>query len=73
MSLTWLTGLDLLSSSPRRTFTRSQRLKLVWGEWYGDDHVIDVHVGNLRKKLRDASSGHDQITTLRGVGYRFDP
>ncbi len=51
--------LDLLSSSPRRTFARSQLLKLVWGEWYGDDHVIDTHVGNLRKKLRDASSGHD--------------
>jgi DNA-binding response OmpR family regulator len=44
----------------------------VWsGEWYGDDHVIDVHVGNLRRKLGD-DAGHPRfIRTVRGVGYRI--
>lgn len=66
--------LDLLSSSPRRTFTRSQLLRDVWGdEWGGDDHVIDVHVGNLRRKLGESASAPRYIRTLRGVGYRFEP
>ncbi|RZU54373.1 DNA-binding response OmpR family regulator [Krasilnikovia cinnamomea] len=66
--------LDLLSSSPRRTFTRNQLLEDVWGDnWYGDDHIIDVHVGNLRKKLGESASSPRYIRTLRGVGYRFEP
>ncbi|WP_306214807.1 response regulator transcription factor [Actinoplanes sp. RD1] len=66
--------LDLLSSAPRRTFTRGQLLEDVWGDnWYGDDHIIDVHVGNLRKKLGESASSPRYIRTLRGVGYRFEP
>ncbi|HET9944394.1 MAG TPA: response regulator transcription factor [Actinomycetes bacterium] len=65
--------LDLLSASPRRTFTRAQVLELVWGgSWFGDDHVIDVHLGNLRKKLGESASQQRHIKTVRGVGYRFD-
>jgi len=66
--------LDLLSSAPRRTFTRGQLLEDVWGDnWYGDDHIIDVHVGNLRKKLGESASAPRHIRTLRGVGYRIGP
>jgi DNA-binding response OmpR family regulator len=65
--------LDLLSSSPRRTFTRNQLLEDVWGDVFGDDHVIDVHVGNLRRKLGESASRQRHIRTLRGVGYRFEP
>ena len=65
--------LDLLSGSPRRTFTREQLLEQVWGgTWFGDDHVIDVHLGNLRKKLGESASQQRHIKTVRGVGYRFD-
>ncbi len=65
--------LDLLSGSPRRTFTREQLLVQVWGEWFGDDHVIEVHMGKLRKKLGESASQPRHIRTLRGVGYRFEP
>ena len=66
--------LDLLSGSPRQTFTRRQVLEQVWGgSWFGDDHVIDVHVGNLRKKLGESATTPRHIRTVRGVGYRFDP
>jgi DNA-binding response OmpR family regulator len=66
--------LDLLSSSPRRTFTRNQLLEAVWGDnWFGDDHIIDVHVGNLRRKLGESASSPRHIRTVRGVGYRFEP
>jgi DNA-binding response OmpR family regulator len=66
--------LDLLSGSPRQTFTRRQVLEQVWGgSWFGDDHVIDVHVGNLRKKLGESATAPRHIRTVRGVGYRLDP
>ena len=65
--------LDLLSASPRRTFTREQLLARVWGDWYGDDHVLEVHIGKLRKKLGESALEPRHIRTLRGVGYRFEP
>lgn len=66
--------LDLLSGSPRRTFERNQLMDGVWGsEWFGDDHVIDVHLANLRKKLGESASAQRHIHTVRGVGYRFEP
>lgn len=66
--------LDLLSSSPRRTFTRSHLLERIWGDnWFGDDHTIDVHVGNLRRKLGESASAARHIRTMRGIGYRFEP
>ena len=55
--------LDLLSGSPRRTFTREQLLEQVWGEWFGDDHVIEVHMGKLRKKLGESASQPRHIRT----------
>jgi DNA-binding response OmpR family regulator len=66
--------LDLLSANPRRTYERGQLMKNVWGgDWHGDDHVIDVHMGNLRKKLGESAGEQRFIRTVRGVGYRFDP
>jgi len=49
--------------------TREQLLRNVWGyEFFDDLKVVDVHIGNLRKKL---GSNHG-ITTVRGVGFRFE-
>jgi two-component system, OmpR family, alkaline phosphatase synthesis response regulator PhoP len=60
-----------LAEHPHRVFTRTQLLERVWGDAYYDDHVVDVHIANLRKKL-EADPAHPQyIETLRGVGYRF--
>lgn len=66
--------LTKLISEPRRVFTRGQLLDSVWGDdWYGDDHVVDVHMGNLRKKLGESGSSPRYIFTVRGVGFRFEP
>jgi len=63
-----------LASEPRRAFTRLQLLDAVWGgDWYGDDHVVDVHVGNLRKKLGESGTRPRFVHTVRGVGFRFEP
>ena len=60
--------LDALASQPRVTLSRRQLLDRVWGvDWFGDDHVIDVHMSNLRRKL----GGPDYVATVRGFGYRM--
>lgn len=48
--------------------SREQLLERVWGtNYYGETRVVDVHIGNLRKKL----DRPDMIVTVRGIGYRF--
>lgn len=61
--------LDALSTSPKVVFNRQQLLDRVWGPgWYGDDHVVDVHIANLRKKI-DTPGAKSWVRTVRGVGY----
>ncbi len=64
--------LELLSSQPRRVFTKQQLLEHVWGSAeYRDDHVVAVHVANLRRKLGDVADDRRWIHTVRGVGFRL--
>ena len=61
-----------LASRPGLVFTRGQLLQRVWGEsYFGGDHVVDVHVANLRKKIEDDLTNPRYVQTVRGVGYRF--
>ncbi len=62
--------LDALTEHPDRTVSRQVLCERVWGaDWVHDDHVVDVHIANLRKKIdRD---GRRHIRTVRGVGYRM--
>ena len=65
--------LEVLSSRPRAAFTRRQLVDAVWGdEWVGDEHLVDVHIGHLRRKLA-AVADLVFVDTLRGVGYRMGP
>jgi DNA-binding response OmpR family regulator len=64
--------LATLSARPGTVFERRQLLKHVWGgDWYSDDHVIDVHMANLRRKLGDDPVASRYVRTVRGVGYRM--
>ncbi len=66
--------LDTLAAAPRRAFGRRVLMAEVWGQdWFGDDHVVDVHLANLRRKIREPAARSRHITTVRGIGYRFDP
>ena len=66
--------LDALSARPNVALSRRQIIDAVWGAgWVGDDHVVDVHVANLRKKLDDPPTEPRYILTVRGVGYRMGP
>ncbi|WP_136612111.1 response regulator transcription factor [Sinomonas albida] len=62
--------LALMVGSPRRVWTREMLLRSVWGdEWASDEHLVEVHVGNLRRKLGDRGRNPRFIRTVRGVGY----
>ncbi len=65
--------LDALSENPRLSISRQQLLDRVWGPtWFGDDHVVDVHVSNLRRKLGDDPKAPRFMRTVRGFGYRLE-
>ncbi|MCC7316480.1 MAG: response regulator transcription factor [Planctomycetes bacterium] len=53
--------------------SRDLLLEKVWGyDYFGDSRTVDVHIRWLRQKIEDDPSSPARITTLRGVGYRFD-
>ncbi len=61
-----------LAESPGRVFARHQLIERVWGrDFFGEERIVDVHVGNLRKALDDDATDPAFIATVRGVGYRF--
>ena len=63
--------LTVLVSNPGRAFSREFLVQRVWGsDFDGFDRAVDTHVTRLRKKLGPLG---DQIVTVWGVGYRFNP
>lgn len=63
-----------LSARPDMAFSRWQLIEAVWGPaWVGDEHLVDVHIGHLRHKLRDDPAEGRFVRTVRGVGYRMGP
>jgi two-component system alkaline phosphatase synthesis response regulator PhoP len=61
--------LKALVENRGRVLSRQQLLENVWGgEYFGEQRVVDVHLGHVRQKL----GREELITTVRGVGYRFD-
>jgi DNA-binding response OmpR family regulator len=66
--------LAVLAQKPGRLLSRDQILELVASRhWNPSDRSIDVHVGKLRRKLRDDPSDPGLIKTVRGIGYMFVP
>lgn len=61
----------ILAQHPGRTFSRSYLLDRVWGADYeGGDRTVDTHMMRLRRKL---GAQGERISTVWGIGYRFDP
>ena len=61
--------LHALAENRGRVLSREQLLEKVWGgDYFGEMRVVDVHLGHVRQKLGNESL----ITTVRGVGYRFE-
>jgi DNA-binding response OmpR family regulator len=63
--------LRFLITHPGRVFSREALLNRVWGyDYYGGARTVDVHIRRVRAKLGQEHAA--RITTVRGVGYRFD-
>lgn len=65
--------LAVLVAEAGRTVSREQIMDRVWGEdWVGSSRTLDVHVSALRRKLGDDPSAPRLLTTVRGIGFRFE-
>jgi DNA-binding response OmpR family regulator len=62
-----------LMSHPRRAFRREELMERVWGTRFGDHSTVTVHVRRLREKIEDDPAKPRWVTTVWGVGYRFEP
>ncbi len=62
-----------MAAHPGRVYTRESLLRDVWGyDFYGDDSTVTVHVRRLREKLELDPAKPRYLTTVWGVGYRFE-
>ena len=62
-----------MAAHPGRVFTREQLLRDVWGyDFFGDDSTVTVHVRRLREKVEPDPAKPRYVTTVWGVGYRFE-
>lgn len=65
--------LRFLASHPGRVWRRSELIQEVWDyEYVGDQRVVDVHIGQIRKKIEIDVTQPILIQTVRGVGYKFE-
>jgi len=61
-----------MAGRPTMAFSRRQLIDEIWGGgWVGDEHLVDVHIAHLRRKLGDDPETARYVTTVRGVGYRM--
>ncbi|MEO9249186.1 response regulator transcription factor [Citricoccus nitrophenolicus] len=69
------TEFDLLASlavHPNQVLSRHQLLERVWGGgWTSDEHLVDVHLARVRRKLGEDAANPNYIHTVRGIGYRM--
>ena len=65
--------LSLLMENAGRLLTRDVLIDRIWGsDYFGDTKTLDVHIKRLRTHIEEDPSNPRLITTIRGVGYRFD-
>ena len=65
--------LSLLIANAGRVLTRDVLIERVWGmDYYGDTKTLDVHIKRLRSKIESDPKNPTRITTIRGLGYKYD-
>lgn len=65
--------LRFLASHPGRVWRRAELIQEVWDyDYVGDQRVVDVHIGQIRKKIEIDATQPILIQTVRGVGYKFE-
>jgi two-component system response regulator RegX3 len=66
--------LALLAEEPERVYSRREIMQHLWESTYvGDERACDIHISNLRRKLKEEPDQPERIVTVRGVGYKLIP
>jgi two-component system, OmpR family, response regulator RegX3 len=60
-----------LAEHPGMVMSRQQLLERVWEYDFGDERLVDVHVGRLRQKIEDEPANPRHLVTVRGLGYKL--
>lgn len=60
-----------LAEHPGQVLSRQQLLQRVWEYEFGDERLVDVHVGRLRHKIEDSPGKPEHLVTVRGLGYKL--
>jgi DNA-binding response OmpR family regulator len=63
--------LCVLAEQPGRVLSRAQLLQQVWQYDFGDERLVDVHIGRLRRKVERDPSAPEHVLTVRGLGYKL--
>ncbi len=63
--------LCVLADRHGKVLSRAQLLQQVWQYEFGDERLVDVHVGRLRRKIEHDPAEPEHLVTMRGLGYKF--
>lgn len=62
----------LLVQNPDKVYSREHLYELVWqGGYYGENNTVNVHISNLRRKIKAAGTEHEYIRTVYGIGFKL--
>ena len=65
--------LCLLLKNPDKVYSRETLYEQVWKSgYYGEDNSVNVHVSNIRKKIKDIAEGEEYIKTVWGIGFKLN-
>lgn len=62
----------LLMENPKKVYSRETLYELVWrGGYYGENNTVNVHVSNIRKKIKEMDISEEYIQTVYGIGFKL--
>lgn len=65
--------LFLLIRNPEKVYSRELLYEQIWkGGYYGENNTVNVHVSNLRRKIKEAGAGDEYIRTVYGIGFKLE-
>lgn len=65
--------LALLITNPNKVYSREILYEIIWqGGYYGENNTVNVHISNIRKKLKELDSGNEYIKTVYGIGFKLE-
>ena len=64
--------LCLLMRNPERVYSREALYEAVWqGGYYGENNTVNVHVSNIRRKIKKIAPDEEYIQTVYGIGFKL--